>query len=150
MTQRLQWVCEAAEGLQFLHSKGVIHCDVKPKNLLLDAALGLRIADFSTSSLNGSPVPAFRTTRFSLPRGAREQPTARSDIFGLGSTTYEIMTGESPYGESDSDEVVRLYEAKEFPTITGTPCDTFIRQCWSGEITSAQEAYDYITALVVA
>jgi serine/threonine protein kinase len=149
MSQRLQWVCEAAEGLQFLHSKGVIHCNVKPKNLLLDTALGLRIADFSISSLNGSPISAFRTTRFSLPQGAREQPTARSNIFGLGSTTYEIMTSESPYRRLASDEVVRLYKAKEFPTITGTPCDTFIRQCWSSEITSTQEAYDHITALVI-
>lgn len=59
------------------------------------------------------------------------------------------MIGETPYGELASDEVVRLYKAKDFPTCIGTPCDKFIQQCWQGEITSAQEAYDYITALVI-
>lgn len=74
MSQRLQWVCEAAEGLQFLHSKGVIHCDLKPKNLLLDAALGLRIADFSISSLNESPVSAFRTLSSLYPEALENNP----------------------------------------------------------------------------
>ena len=67
MSQRLRWVWEATEGLQLLHTNGVIHCDVKTKNFFLDASLGLRIADFSSSSLNGSRVSACRTTRFSLP-----------------------------------------------------------------------------------
>jgi serine/threonine protein kinase len=148
MSQRLQWAWDAAEGLLFLHLNGVMHRDVKPKNFLLDATFGLRIADFASSSLNGSHVSASGSTRFSLPRRAGEQATTRSDVFGLGSTTYEIMTGKSPYGELDSDEVVRLFKAKDFPAITGTPCDEFIQQCWNGEITSAQEAYDHINALV--
>jgi serine/threonine protein kinase len=148
-SQRLQWGFEAVECLQLLHSKGVIHCDVKPKNFLLDAGLELRIADFSSSSLNGSRVPTCRSTRFSLPQGAREQATARSDIFGLGSTIYEIMTGESPYEELGSDEVVRLYKAKDFPAFTESLFDKFIRQCWHGEIASAQEAHDYVKALAI-
>lgn len=51
--QRLQWVRDAAEGLHFLHPANVIHCDVEPRNFLLDAELSLRIADFSGSSLEG-------------------------------------------------------------------------------------------------
>src|SRR5437762_9967057 len=58
MIQRLRWVGEAAEGLQLLHSANVIHCDVEPKNFLLDADLGLNIADFSGSSLEGSQASA--------------------------------------------------------------------------------------------
>jgi serine/threonine protein kinase len=56
--QRLQWAREAAEGLQLLHSANVIHCDVEPRNFLLDAELSLKIADFSGSSLEGSQASA--------------------------------------------------------------------------------------------
>ena len=53
-TQRLQWVQEAAEGVQLLHDADVLHCDINPKNFLLDAHLGLKIANFGGSSLEGS------------------------------------------------------------------------------------------------
>lgn len=65
LTQRLQWVQEAAEGLQLVHLADIIHCDVEPKNFLLDANLGLRIADFSGSSLEGSKASACTGTRYS-------------------------------------------------------------------------------------
>jgi len=149
MSQRLQWACEAADRVRLLHSRDVIHCDIKPENFLLDAELCLRIVDFASSSLKGSRVLECRTTRFSLPRGPREQPTARSDIFSLGSTIYMIMTGKGPFEELDSDEVARSYKSEVFPSCTGTSCDEFIQWCWRGKFTSAQEAYDHITALVI-
>lgn len=65
--QRLQRVREAAEGLHFLHSANVIHCDVEPRNFLLDAELSLRIVNFSGSSLEGSPASAFPGRRFLSP-----------------------------------------------------------------------------------
>jgi len=58
------------------------------------------------------------------------------------------MTGESPYEKLGSDEVVRLYKARDFPNFTGTPCDKFIQQCWNGEIASTQEAYGQIEGLL--
>lgn len=149
MGQRLQWATEAAEGLEFLHSKGVIHCDVKPKNFLLDDSLGLKIADFSSSALNGSYVLACKSTRFSLPHGRQEKPTIRSDTFALGCTTYMIMTGEDPYENLHSDEVTHLFKNGDFPSFKGTLCDEYIRQCWVGEIKSTREAYDCIKTLVI-
>jgi serine/threonine protein kinase len=67
LTERLQWVLETAEGLQLLHSANVIHCDVEHKNLLLDTDLGLKIADFSGSSLEGSQGSVSVGTRFLQP-----------------------------------------------------------------------------------
>lgn len=65
--ERLRWTAQAAEGLQFLHSAGVIHCDVGPHNLLLDADLSLKIADFSGSSLDGSRAMVCPGIRYTLP-----------------------------------------------------------------------------------
>ena len=144
--QRLQWACEAAEGLHLLHTKGVIHSDTKPSNLLLDGNLGLRIADFSGSSLNGSHSSANEGTRFWLPRDWREPSTIHTDLFALGSTIYQIMTGMSPFEDLPSKEVERRYKAQEYPDLAGIICGECIQRCWRSEIDSAQEVHDLIEA----
>lgn len=97
-TQRLRWVQEEAEGIQLLHNAGVLHCDINPKNFLLDARLGLKIADFGGSSLAGSRPSACSGQRFCLPdRCWRDPPTVHDDLFALGSTIYFIMTCQPPF-----------------------------------------------------
>lgn len=138
--QRLQWAREAAEGLQQLHLVNVIHCDVEPKNFLLDSGLGLKIADFSGSSLDGSQATACAGTRFLQPDfDWRSPPTVQQDLYSLGSTIYNIMTGQPPFRELPSDEVEQLYEAKTFPALTNVLCGEIIQKCWYNKIASAQE-----------
>jgi len=144
-TQRLQWILEAAEGLQLLHSANIIHCDVGPRNFLLDADLGLRIADFSGSSFEGSHASACVDTRFLPPDfSLHRMPTVHDDLYGFGSTIYSIMTGQSPFQELPSNEVKKLYKAHKFPDVTGIPCGEIIKRCWRYEFVSAQEIYDLI------
>lgn len=97
LPERLQWACDAAEGLHLLHSHGIIHSDLKPENLLLDSNSRLKIIDFSGSSFDGIVGSAIESSRFFLPRPWEEPPTVRTDIFALGSTIYEIVTGRQPY-----------------------------------------------------
>jgi len=49
MSQKLNWAYQIA----LLHNNGIIHCDIKPRNFLLDATLNIKIIDFSGSSLDG-------------------------------------------------------------------------------------------------
>jgi len=145
--QRLRWIQEAAEGLQLLHSANIMHCDVEPKNFLLDADLGLRIADFSGSSLDGSQASACAGTRFEPPGfDWRCAPTVKDDLFSLGSTIYTIITGQYPFQELPSDEVIERYKAHEFPDVTGITCGEIIDRCWRCEVDSAQDIYDFIQA----
>lgn len=147
-TQRLRWAREAAEGLQRLHAANVIHCDVEPKNFLLDSGLGLKIADFSGSSLNGSQPSACAGTRFSEPSLTwSSPPTVQQDLYSLGSTIYNIMTGQPPFQELPSNEVERLYKANTFPELTNVLCGDIIRRCWYNESTSAQEVYNFIQTI---
>jgi serine/threonine protein kinase len=147
--QRLQWAQEAAEGLQLLHVANVIHCDVEPKNFLLDANLGLKIADFSGSSLEGSRASACTGKRFSPPDfDWRRQPTVQDDLSGLGSTIYCIMTGQHPFQELLSDEVEDNYRAYNFPDVTNVACGSIIKRCWHSEVASAQEIYNLIQDMV--
>jgi len=149
VTQRLHWVQDAAEGLQLLHEASVIHCDVEPRNFLLDANLGIKIADFGGSSLQGSQPSAYAGARFLPPNfDWRRQPTIQDDLFGLGSTIYFIMTGQYPFAELDSDEVEANYRASKFPDLEGITCGDIIKQCWSSEIGSAQAICELIQAII--
>lgn len=145
-TQRLQWACEAAEALQVLHSNNVVHCDVYPENFMLDCALRLRIIDFSGSSIDGKWHSAMDRTRFCLPRSWEEQSIVVTDIFALGSTIYEIMTGKAPYEALSDEEVEYQFKARIFPGVETRLCGEVIKGCWCGDIKSAGEAETLIKA----
>ncbi|OIW30486.1 kinase-like protein, partial [Coniochaeta ligniaria NRRL 30616] len=145
-SQRLQWAYDAAEALHLLHYHGVIHCDVKPENFLLDSTSRLKIIDFSGSSFDGILGSAIEGTRFFLPRSWDEESTVRTDLFALGSTIYEIMTGRQPYDDLPDDEVETRYSQQIFPPVQGVHCEQVIMACWRGEVSSAKEAMALIHA----
>ncbi|KAJ5612001.1 hypothetical protein N7510_005195 [Penicillium lagena] len=137
MSLRSKWAYQVAEAVDLLHRNGIIHCDIKPRNFLLDKAFDIKIIDFSGSSLDGSKSASGENTRFFLPRHWKDKPTVTTDIFALGSTLYEIFQGTSPYEDVPSDEVERLFTQKEFPDVSGIPCGQIIKQCWLSQIDSA-------------
>lgn len=141
IAQRLRWIAEAAEALHLLHSKGVIHCDVGPHNLLLDADMGLKITDFSGSSIDGSRAMVCPGTRYSTPDPhwkPGKPSTVNEDLFSLGSTIYYIIMGKAPFDNLLDEEVERKYLNREFPDLTGVACGDIIKLCWLQEACSAQ------------
>ena len=144
--QRLQWACDAAEGLALLHEHGIWHCDVRAMNFLLDEELRLKIIDFEGSSLDAGEAMALEATRFFLPREWREPSTARTEVFALGSLVYEIMTGGEPYAELGDEEVMERFGREEFPDVEGLVCGDVMMECWLGEVKSAEEAYLLVKA----
>lgn len=141
---RLRWAKQAAEGLQVLHSVDVIHCDVSPRNFLLDGDLNLKICDFAGSSISGSVPSAYSNARYRHPDCHWDVPPRfEDDIFGLGSLIYFIMTNSYPYEEVSSDEVERLYKCWHFPKVTHVTCGAIIEQCWHHQVEAAQ-VVDYL------
>ncbi|KAJ6120321.1 hypothetical protein N7523_004601 [Penicillium sp. IBT 18751x] len=134
---KTKWAYQVAEAVDLLHRNGVIHCDIKPLNFLLDAALEIKIIDFSGSSQNGSKPASGEETRFYLPRHWRDHPTVTTDLSALGSTLYEIFQGTSPYEEIPSDEVERLFTQKDFPEVSDILCGQVIKQCSLSRVNSA-------------
>ncbi|OQD65448.1 hypothetical protein PENPOL_c006G07162 [Penicillium polonicum] len=145
---KLKWAYQIAQAVSLLHSNGIIHCDIKPRNLLLDATLNIKIIDFSGSSLDWSKPASGEGTRFYLPRHWRDPPTVATDLFALGSTLYGVFQGTSPYEEVPSDQVEELFKRKEFPNVSAIPCGQIIKQCWLSHVDSAEHGQAFIRDII--
>ena len=101
---------EVAVGLMHLHGKGVLHCDLKPANVLLDEHEKPRLADFGQSRLSHEQKPALGTLFFMAPEQANLEavPDARWDVYALGALLYCMLTGEAPFR---TDEVTERIES---------------------------------------
>ncbi len=95
----LRWVFEAAEAIHYANSLGVIHCDLKPSNLLLDRDGRVRVSDFGLArSLADSSGPQGGTTGFMAPEQLDPQGivSARTDVFGLGAVLQVLLKERTP------------------------------------------------------
>jgi hypothetical protein len=103
----LRWLDQAAEALDAGHAAGVVHRDVKPGNLLLDARGDVHVADFGVASAVGLDSMTMTgmvlgTAGYLSPEQARgEKATPASDRYGLAVVAWELLTGGRPF-ESES------------------------------------------------
>ncbi len=104
---RLALFCRVCEAVHYAHHRGVIHRDLKPGNILVDAAgqpkildFGIaRLAEFQVAPLSSEDGRFVGTREYASPeqvRGDTEQLTPRSDVYSLGLIAHELLTGKLP------------------------------------------------------
>ena len=105
---------DVADGLQHAHSKGVVHRDIKPSNLILDGDGKLRILDFGLARLEGQESLTLSgdlmgTVLYMSPEQAMAKRIPldhRTDVYSLGATIYEVLTGQPPLKGKDQQDTL--------------------------------------------
>jgi len=107
---------EAARGAAAANAHGVIHRDINPSNILLDARGTVKLGEFGCAkAAGGDPPSALGTPGFLSPEQLQGAAVdARTDVYSLGATYYALLVGKPPYTETDP-EVIYRRQSKEAP-----------------------------------
>ncbi|MEI8371547.1 MAG: serine/threonine-protein kinase [Planctomycetota bacterium] len=117
------YIRQAAEGLAHAHTHNLVHCDIKPANLLVTNQGVIKILDLGLARLNQSDEPrgaaagepAFGTVDYMAPEQAMETTNFdhRADIYSLGCTLYFLLTGHPPFPEGTLAQRIVKHQSQE-------------------------------------
>lgn len=110
-------ICQTLSALSYAHQRGVVHRDVKPANIMLTREGAVKLMDFgiARSASNSEKVLtqagfAIGSTHYMAPEQVRGLPAdARSDIYSVGVTLFELATGSRPFTGADSYEIMSAH-----------------------------------------
>jgi serine/threonine protein kinase len=103
-------ISQVAAALDAAHAAGVIHCDVKPANVIVDGEGIAKLTDFgiARAARDRDEQELLGTARYIAPERVEGGPvTARTDVYGLGLVAYELLTGRPAFDGATSEELVR-------------------------------------------
>ena len=102
---------EIAAGLSFAHSRGIIHADLKPSNIMLDKDDHAKICDFGiarTPQEDADSPQLFATALYVAPERVEGRPASvATDVYGLGLVLYEMLVGKPPFTSANAAVLLR-------------------------------------------
>ncbi|CAC5394717.1 NEK1_4_5 [Mytilus coruscus] len=126
----VEFVRQMASGLEFLHSKNVLHRDVKSKNILLTAHNDVKIADFGVAreipvAAPGKMSVFIGSPQYMSPEMLAKKPyDEKTDIWSLGCTCFEMGTGDYAFKAENIQQIRQLVEKKQLPPMENADyCD---------------------------
>ena len=117
----IEVIADACQALNFSHTHGIIHRDVKPANIMISKTGAVKVMDFgiaralADSNSVTQTAAVIGTAQYLSPEQASGEPVdARSDVYSLGCVLYEMLTGEPPF-VGDSPVAVAYQHVREDP-----------------------------------
>src|SRR5919206_1021353 len=123
VAEAVAYAVEIARALGYAHQRHIVHRDVKPQNVLIDAEGSAKVTDFGIArSLEEEGLTAdgrvLGTTDYVSPEQALGRPvTGQSDLYSLGIVLYEMLTGEVPFKGENQVAVAMRHVREEIPDV---------------------------------
>jgi eukaryotic-like serine/threonine-protein kinase len=116
-------IVQACAGIGYAHRAGLVHCDVKPQNMLVTPDQRLKVTDFGIARALATIRPDEKyevvwgsPQYFSPEQASGGAPSPSSDVYSLGVILYEMLAGELPFTSSDPSELARMHrEVRPIP-----------------------------------
>lgn len=108
-------------AVEYIHTKGLLHCDIKPQNIFYSADGLVKISDFGLSSTLNENYQSCKVNG-SVPYLAPEMimgkpPSVESDIYALGATFYELLEGKIPFNGHSYQDICQMHLNEPFPLV---------------------------------
>lgn len=135
---KLRWVEQIFDAVQFVHSRNVLHGDISCNNIFLDDSLDVKLGDFAGSAIDDLPPLICYETSHELPD---EDISTMTELFALGSTIFEVMTGAKPYKDLAEHEISAAFSEGRYPDLRNVSVfRSTIARCWSQDYATVDEA----------
>ncbi|NWG05056.1 MAG: serine/threonine protein kinase [Chloroflexi bacterium] len=109
-------IVQACAGIGYAHRAGLVHCDIKPHNMIVTQDGRLKVTDFGIARALSTIMPDERADvvwgspqYFSPEQAVGEAPSPSSDVYSLGIVLYEVLTGALPFTAPSSEELARMH-----------------------------------------
>ncbi len=153
--QKIDLIIDLLEALHYMHRRGVIHRDLKPNNIMIDANGNLQLLDFGLAVTERKVTEMAGTVAYMSPEAmAGELVTEVSDLFSVGVVAYQILTGEHPFDAKELYKTVRniLEATPDFSPLQEYPflCDVLEKLMKKHPADRYKDAHEAISDLCYA
>jgi serine/threonine-protein kinase len=152
--QAVPLLIQACAGIGYAHRAGLVHCDVKPQNMLVTPDMRLKVTDFGIARALSTIHPEEQSDviwgspqYFSPEQAAGAAPSPASDVYSLGVIMYEMLTGSLPFHADTAAELAHLHmEAQPVPIAEMLPNISPVLEQILTKVLSKEPSQRYRTA----